>query len=374
MASIKKVGTADEKTRYRARWRDPDGKSREKWFRLKADAENHLTRVEASKLTGTYVDPQAGKITFGAFAASWLESQTFDPSTRVAVDVRLRVHILPTFETMPLRAVRPSTVQSWLRGRQDKLSPRYVRVMLANLSAIFSAAVDDGLIARNPCAAKSVTAPNPPPKRVAPWPHDRVAAVIDALPEQYQATAVVAAGAGLRQGEVFGLRVEDVDFLRRTIHVRQQIKLVGSQPPAAALPKRGKEREVPLADAVGYVLAEHLRQFRPGPGGLIFTSREHKPLNRNYFNARVWKPALRAAGVDPTRDNGMHALRHYYASVLLEDGVSIRAVAEYLGHSDPGFTLRIYTHLMPASGGKARQAVDRAFRGAPVGLMGAQGD
>lgn len=62
---------------------------------------------------------------------------------------------------------------------------------------------------------------------------------------------------------------------------------------------------------------------------------------------RVWKPTLRAAGVEPTRANGMHALRHFYASVQLEAGTSIRAVAEYLGHADPGFTLRVYTHPMP---------------------------
>ena len=57
------------------------------------------------------------------------------------------------------------------------------------------------------------------------------------------------------------------------------------------------------------------------------------------------------------RANGMHALRHTYASVLLEDGVSIKALAEYLGHADPGFTLRTYTHLMPSSEDPARTAV-----------------
>lgn len=63
-----------------------------------------------------------------------------------------------------------------------------------------------------------------------------------------------------------------------------------------------------------------------------------------------------AVSVDPSgmvqdtkRSNGMHALRHHYASVLLDGGVSIRAVADYLGHADPGFTLRTYAHLVPNS-------------------------
>lgn len=96
----------------------------------------------------------------------------------------------------------------------------------------------------------------------------------------------------------------------------------------------------------------------------MFTTRERKPLSRNYINAYVWKNALRTAGVEPTRINGMHALRHYYASALLESGVSIRAVSEYLGH--PGFTLRIYAHLMPTSDEKARHAIDLALT--PIAL------
>jgi integrase len=108
---------------------------------------------------------------------------------------------------------------------------------------------------------------------------------------------------------------------------------------------------------VAIALAEHLRKYPP-IDGLVFTTRERTALNRNYYNVHIWKPALRAAGVDPTRANGMHALRHWFASVQLDAGTSLRALAEYLGHADPGFTLRTYTHLMPASEDRARQAMD----------------
>lgn len=132
-----------------------------------------------------------------------------------------------------------------------------------------------------------------------------------------------------------------------------------------APPKGGKTREVPLPKAVAVAIAERLLAYPAGDNRLVFTSRERKPLDRTHYNPHVWKPALAAAGVEPTRDNGLHALRHHYASVLLEAGVSIRAVADYLGHADPGFTLRVYTHLMPASEDRARQAVDAAFSGVP---------
>jgi integrase len=61
------------------------------------------------------------------------------------------------------------------------------------------------------------------------------------------------------------------------------------------------------------------------------------------------------------RADGVHALRHFYASTLLAQGVSIKELAEYLGHSDPGFTLRTYTHLVPSSYERARLAIDSVF-------------
>ena len=57
----------------------------------------------------------------------------------------------------------------------------------------------------------------------------------------------------------------------------------------------------------------------------------------------------------------MHALRHFYASTLLDAGENIRALAAYLGHADPGFTLRVYTHLMKASEARTQNAIDALF-------------
>ena len=156
--------------------------------------------------------------------------------------------------------------------------------------------------------------------------------------------------------------------------VSQQIKIVQSRL-VLAPPKRGKTREVPLPDIVATPLREHMIRFPPltvdlpwiEPGRttrsseLLFWTRERAPINPNYFNHHLWKSALREVGVDPTRENGMHALRHYFASVLLDAGESIRTVSDYLGHADPGFTLRVYTHLIPSSEGRARAAVDRAL-------------
>ncbi|MBM0239110.1 tyrosine-type recombinase/integrase [Micromonospora sp. ATA32] len=84
-------------------------------------------------------------------------------------------------------------------------------------------------------------------------------------------------------------------------------------------------------------------------------------MDRNTFNRDCWHAALTSAGIQRTRATGMHALRHFYASVLLDAGESVKALSEYLGHADPGFTLRTYTHLMPSSEDRTRRAIDKVL-------------
>jgi integrase len=346
--------------RWRARYLDPAGNERSTTFARKQDAERFLTAVAADVLRGAYVDPDAGSIAFAEFAGRWLEAQTFGDSSREATELRLRLHACQHFGQRELRAIKPSVIQAWLRKLQQELAPSYVRTIFTNVSAVFSAAVDDGLIASNPCQAKSVRLPKRDTEKVEPWTSAQVRAVIAALPRRYRAIAVVTAGCGLRQGEAFGLRVRDVDFLRRRVNVEQQVKLLGGRV-MIDKPKGGKTRTVPLPDTVAVELAEHLRRYPASGDDLVFTSREHRPINRNHFNRYTWRPALDAAGIERNRRNGMHALRHFYASVLIDAGESVRAVADYLGHADPGFTLRVYAHLFPSSEERARTAVNRAM-------------
>jgi integrase len=126
-----------------------------------------------------------------------------------------------------------------------------------------------------------------------------------------------------------------------------QVKQVGTEL-VLAPPKGRKTREVPLPDTVAVAVSEHLRNV-PHTGSLVFHRDGERVDARGFYNVQVGKRALRAAGLPADRRNGMHMLRHTYASMQLEAGTSVRALAEYLGHHDPGFTLRTYTHLMPAS-------------------------
>lgn len=359
---------------YRVRYRDPAGVARSKTFRKVSQANVFAATVEADKARGTYVDHTLGRITLGEYAEQWLAMQTFGESTRETTAHRIRGHIVPVLGTTPLAALRTSQVQSWLRAKQQQLAPRTVRTLFATLSSVLSSAVDDERIAKNPCRAGSLRLPKVDDRRIVPWTEPQVSALQQALPDRYRVALTLATGLGLRQGEVFGLAVQDVDFLRGTVHVRRQVAIIHSRL-VFALPKGRKPRQVPLPESVARQLSAHLQAFpagtvvlpwetpegRPEVAKLVLTSREAGALNRNYVNRSVWKPALRRAGMPDGREQGMHAGRHFYASVQLEAGTSVRALADYLGHSDPGFTLRTYTHLMPAAEGKAKRAVDGVF-------------
>ena len=264
------------------------------------------------------------------------------------------------------------------RALQKKgLAETYRRTIFANVSGVFTAAIDDELINKNPCNAGSVIKPRGEYPKVIPWTEERVHAVRAALGERYQVLVNLGAGCGLRQGEVFGLSPDDVDEEGGVIRVERQIKIVRSRT-VLGLPKHRKKREIPLPASVLKAIKEHQKCFPPlqvtlpweEPAGkpitveLLVYTREHKQLYRHSFNHYVWKPALRSAGIAaPSRAEGFHALRHFYASVLLDAGENIRALAEYLGHADPAFTLCTYTHLMPSRSERTRKAVDQVFGG-----------
>jgi integrase len=364
--------------RHRVRYVGPDGKERSESFpdRAKRQADAFLVSVESDKLHGVYIDPAAGRISFTAYAETWLRTQTFDESTREATEYKVRKHVLPYFGAKQLSAIRPAHIREWDSELVDVLAQGTRSVIFAHLRSILAAAVDDGRIPKNPCSAKSVQQPSQPQRKAVPWRFDEVTAIRAGLAPRYQAIVDVGAGCGMRQGEIFGLGVEDLDLDDGWTHVRRQLKRVLSRL-IFGPPKNDKDRRVPLPESVADVLRQHVKDYPPveitlpweSPfstetvtARLVFASTRDGGINRATFDALSWRPALKRAGIVPSRATGMHALRHFYASALLDGGESIKALATYLGHSDPGFTLRTYTHLMPASEERTRMAIDRLFR------------
>ncbi|MDI5969499.1 site-specific integrase [Streptomyces sp. SL13] len=373
--------------RYRARYIGPDGTEKSKSFpdRQKRLAEEWLNHIEADMSRGQYIDPKASRTTFQQYAERWLGHHGADPNTGFSMESQLRLHAFPYIGSRPLGSFQPAHIRDWLAQLESAgVVGSYARVIYSNVRSVLSAAVDDTLLPRNPCAARSVKAPAVDPKRVVPWTAERVFAVQAAMPERYRAMVDLGAGCGIRQGEILGATVDALDFETDTVHVVQQLKLSRSKA-VFAPPKGGKLRDVPLPAPVAAALRAHMERFPPvnitlpwkvanGPlvtKRLLFTGPLGGHVWRSSLNPDVWKPALAAAGVIPeprgteeyaaAREHGMHALRHFYASVLLDAGENVKALAEYLGHSDPGLTLRVYAHLMPSSRERTRSAIATAF-------------
>lgn len=366
MASVKKRPDG----MYRARYRDPEGKEHSAHFRRKLDADNWLDKKRGELVEGRWVDPNAGRKKFSAYAAEWQAIQVHRPTTEAQVASNLKNHVLPILGDRPIGSIRTSEIQAWAKGRGEVLAPSTVEVIYNHLRAIFRAAVADKVIAESPCTDK-VKLPRRERRKVEPMAVETVQAITEAVPSRYRALVMLAAGTGLRQGEAFGLTVDRVDFLRRTVKVDRQLILLPGAGPEFGPPKTDASyRTVPLPQVVVDELAAHLARWPAGESGLIFTNDQGEPIRRTRFSD-VWRSAVKATKVDGAK---FHDLRHFYASLLIRHGESVKVVQSRLGHASAAETLDTYSHLWPDSEDQTRAAVDLVLGAPSAGLTrGAHG-
>lgn len=349
------------KTSWRASYRDAASKEIVKHFPRKVDAQRWLDEVTASVVTGMYVDPRAGSITFKEYAEAWRASQPYRPSTADVVRVALVNRVYPLIGDVPLSAFTPDTIQSVVKRLEERYAASTVEVTYSYVSTVFKAAVASRKIMTTPCV--NIKLPEKVKKKVVPLEVKKVFALADAMPDRYRAMVILAAGTGMRQGEVFGLTVDRVKFLERKIIVDRQLRGVDDEgKPMFGPPKtETSDREIPLPQVVADALAAHIKEFPPGEDGLIFTVPEGTPMRKSSFWT-VWQRATKDAGIS---GHGFHSLRHHYASVLIRAGESVKVVQARLGHKSAQETLDTYAHLWPDSDERTREAVDASLiRGA----------
>ena len=251
--------------------RRPEGREHSKAFGRKTDAQKWLDEVTAAVVTGQYVDPKAGQVTFRDYAERWRAIQVQRPSSRAHVETMLRRHAYPALGDRRLSSVMPSDIQAWVKGLE--LAPATVGVLHGIVSTVLKAAIRDRLIASNPCDGTKL--PKVQRAQIVPLTTEQVSAVRDALPPILQALVTLAAGTGMRQGECFGLTVDRVRFLERTVTVDRQLVTLARQAPCLGPPKtRASNRTIPLPQVVVDALAAHLAEFPAGPDGLVFTCGE----------------------------------------------------------------------------------------------------
>jgi integrase len=351
MAHIRKLG----ERRYQARWVDPDGRECSKIFSRRTDAEDKIKEVEHSKLDGSYIDHK-NPITVAQYAKQWSTTRPHRSTTATRVKSMIDNHIAGTrLGGRRLSAVRTSEVQAWVTERSQTLSPGTVRLVVQTLRSIFNAAVQDRLLARNPVTRLSM--PRSEKQRITPLSVIEVQDLAGAMPDRCRAMVITQAGLGLRVAELLALRVQDVDFLRRTVRVEFQTTPDGKYRVPPKTPR--SRRALPLPEVVGKALAAHIAEFPPTEDGSLFTTANGNLYRHEHYGARIFAPSVKKAELPAGTTS--HALRHHYASVLLAAGESVVAVAERLGHENAALVLKTYGHLMPDSEDRTRRAIDDAW-------------
>jgi integrase len=319
----------------------------------KADAQRWLDEVSASIVTGQYVAPKAGQITLRDFTEPWRLAQVHRPATAALYEHTLRCHIYPSLGPRRLDSITPTDVQALIKRLSLTLAPSTVSVTHGILTTVLKAAVADRRIVSSPAVGTrlpKITRPH-----VVPLATAQVQTLAELAPSHIRGLILTAAGTGMRQGELFGVTVDHVHFLRRSLTVDRQLVNADNGRPVFGPPKTAASvREIPLPQVVVDALTAHLNAFPAGPHGLVFVGTLGQPHSRSSF-WKPWRTLTERAGVPGFK---FHGLRHYYASLLIRHGESVKTVQARLGHATAAETLDTYSHLWPDSDDRTRDAVD----------------
>lgn len=355
MASIAKRSNGA----WRARYRDSEGKEHSRHFARKVDGQRWLNTVTASIVTGSYVDPRAGTVTFRQFFTDWSQRQIWTQGTTRAVNLSVKS---ATFADVELRVIRRSHVESWIKGMDESgLAALTIHSRMMNVRTILRAAVRDKLIATDP--SEGVTLPRR--RRAAHAMEipaaEAVGALYEAAEPWFRPFIGLTAFAGLRLGEAAAIQVGDVDFLRRTLNVSRQVQREAGHDLEIRAPKYGSERIVALPDELLLILSRHVSEVGVyGEDQWFFAGEDGLPARPRRISY-AWDKTVAAAGVGKMN---AHSLRHFYASGLIAAGCDVVTVQRSLGHASPAVTLNTYSHLWPDAADRTRAAAGALLAGA----------
>ncbi len=338
MATVEPYETASGR-RYMVRYRTPErGQTKKRGFRTKRDAESFASSLEVSLLRGEFIDPGAARATVAEVGAAWLARQThLKPSTRRAVESAWRLHVKPRWGAVAVSDLRRTAVQSWISALGEAYSATTVARAHGVLASLMDDAVDDRRVLAN--VARGVNLPRKVRREHVYLTHTQVAALAAAA-GRHETLVLVFAYCGLRWGEAAGLRVRDVDTLRRRLTIQQNAVEVGSKI-IVGTPKTHERRSVPFP---GF-LVEGLAAACEGKArdDVVFDGDRGDFLKRSKTGKGWFWRAARAAGIEESITP--HDLRHTAASLAVSAGANVKAVQRMLGHASASMTLDVYADL-----------------------------
>jgi len=268
---------------------------------------------------------------------------------------------------MRLSGIDYMTVELFISDRLGSgLSPKMVREAVSVVSLIMGCAQRANARRDNPAAGHSVPMPS---KRIGEGDvldMGQVLQLVDKVRDPYKPAVWVLVLTGIRPAELCGLRVRDVDLTRGLVHVRgtmmpvhkfgqEAYRMVEGPPKTEA-----GNRTIPIPAWLSTDLAAMLSARSGGSevdrSSFLFQTRYGNPLNRDKLREKVIRPALREAGLPETFRT--YDLRHSHASVMIDLGVNLLALAQRMGHSDPAMTLRLYGHLFEGTQVQLSEKID----------------
>jgi integrase len=353
--------------------RDPaTGKPRRATFygKTRQEVADKLTKALRDKQQGTFVAPH--KLTLGEWLDTWLKEYvcpTVRPLTYVSYETLARKHFTPVLGHIALQDLRPEHIQRYFNTKLGEgLSPRTLKLHRVVLGKALTQAERNGLIQRN--VARFV---DPPRQRHREWHTLSIDEVnTQLLPTLHDhrlgAAFLTLCTMGLRRGEILGLRWVDIDWQTNTIHIRQAVVRVRDRLVVQEPKTESSRRTLPIPDVCQTALRHHrARQAEErlayGPGyedhGLVFCRTNGAPLDPAVLND-MFARVLARAGLAHVR---LHDLRHTFATLMLEHGVSMKTVQVLLGHSSIGTTMDVYAHVSLDLERQAMDTLNAALRG-----------
>ncbi len=285
--------------------------------------------------TPAHLEASRGPIvTFGVAAELWKSQQLHangKHSSKRTMGCELNKQVLPLLKDTPIQDITYPVIRGLVRAwKKEGLGNKSMRNLFGIVRAVYNFYLDEtlqhGKTTMLPWLIKwSKVEPAADVEADAPcFTPEQMAAIVEMGRGQYRSLFAVAAGGGLRAGELFALRVEDVNFKDGVITVRRSI-VEGME----GTPKNGEIRHVPIDASVVAEIKKHLNGRK---SGLVWHSNHCTPLRLNSVLKWQLKPILKKLKIKFPGRNGMHAFRHGRISYLAYSGVTFAVIREWVGH------------------------------------------
>jgi integrase len=329
---------------HRVCWRDPSNTVKSKTFRRRRDAEAYLRSQEHSKDTGTYRDPDLGKVLLADFWDYYMRtSPPAAASTRSLYAMQARLYILPKLGNVRIGALTTPNVKEFLAElRSDGRGDATVASTYRLLRHLLNVAVRERRILENPASALQM--PTRKTREMLFLTPLEVEDLAAAVPARYETLVYFLSYTGVRIGEAAALRVKHLDLLRGRARVEEASSEVDGRLVTGPT-KTKQKRTVTMPRFLVNRLVAHLAAFSTpsDPNSLVFTSPRGQQLRQKAFRRRVIAPA--ASSLELPSSLRTHDLRHTAAAFAIKAGWHPKQLQEMLGHASIGVTFDVYGHL-----------------------------